>query len=57
MYNCYIDIACAMDRHVVDKHQEKIDKYLDLAIELQVLWNTKDEIFPLVFDALKSSAC
>ena len=30
-----IDIACVMDRHVVDKHGEKIEKYLDLAIELQ----------------------
>jgi len=46
-----IDVACVMDRHVVAKHQEKIDKYLDLAIELQALWNTKVEIFPLVFGA------
>jgi len=49
-----IDVACVMDRHVVVKHQEKIEKYLDLAIELQVLWNTKVEIFPLVFGALRA---
>jgi len=47
-----IDVACVMDRHVIVKHQEKIDKYLDLAIELQVLWNTKVVILPLVFGAL-----
>ena len=49
-----IDIACVMDHHVVDKHGEKIEKYLDLAIELQSLWNTRGEIVPLVFCALGS---
>ena len=49
-----IDIACVMDRHVVDKHREKIEKYLDLTIELQSLWNTRVEIVPLVFGALGS---
>jgi len=39
-------------RHVVEKHREKIEKYLDLAIELQTLWNTQIEIVPLVFGAL-----
>jgi len=41
-----------MDRHVVDKFREKCDKYLDLAIELQKLWNTRTEIVPLIFGAL-----
>jgi len=41
-----------MDRHVVDKYREKCDKYLDLAIELQKLWNTRIEIVPLIFEAL-----
>ena len=41
-----------MDRHVIDKHKEKIEKYLDLAIELQVLWNSNVEVVPLVFGAL-----
>ena len=49
-----IDIACVMDRHVVDKHGEKIEKYLDLAIELQSLWNTRVEIVTLVFGSLDS---
>ena len=30
-----IDVGCVMDRHVIDKHREKAEKYLDLAIELQ----------------------
>ena len=47
-----LDVACVMDRHVVDKYREKCDKYLDLAIELQKLWNTRIEIVPLVFGAL-----
>jgi len=37
-----------MDFHVIDKPGEKNEKYLDLAIELQSLWNTKAEIVPLV---------
>ena len=49
-----IDVACVMDRHVVEKHREKIEKYLVLAVELQTLWNTRIEIVPLVFGALGS---
>ena len=49
-----IDIACVMDRNVVDKEKEKIDKYLYLMIELQCLWYTKVCIVPLVFGALGS---
>jgi len=47
-----IDVACVMDRHVVDKHRDKAEKYLDLAVELQTLWNTRVEIVPLIFGAL-----
>ena len=43
-----------MDCHVVEKHGEKTEKYLDLAIVLQSLWNTRVEIVPLVFGALGS---
>ena len=49
-----IDMICVMDCHVVDKHGEKIEKYLDLAIELQSLWNTRVEIVPFVFGDLGS---
>ena len=41
-----------MDRHVIDEHREKTEKYLDLAIELQTLWNVRFEVIPLVFGAL-----
>jgi len=47
-----IDVACVMDRHVVDKHRDKAEKYLDLAVELQSLWNTRIEVMPLIFGAL-----
>jgi len=47
-------VMCIMNRHVVDKHKETV-KYLDLATELQLLWNRRVEIFPLVFDALEAS--
>ena len=49
-----IDIACVMDRNVMTKEKEKVDKYLSLMIELQSLWNTTDEIVPLIFGALGS---
>ena len=48
----FIDVTCVMDRHVIDKHREKTEKYLDLAIELQTLWNVRFEVIPLVFGAL-----
>ena len=48
----FLDVACVMDRHVVDKYREKCDKYLDLAIEQQKLWNTRIEIVSLIFGAL-----
>ena len=41
-----------MDRHVIDEHREKTEKYLDLAIELQTLWNVRFEVIPLVFGTL-----
>jgi len=47
-----IDVACVMNRHVIDKHRDKIEKYLDLEIELQTLWNTRFEVIPLIFGAL-----
>ena len=49
-----IDIACALDRNVGCKETEKIEKYLDLSVELQSLWDTKVVVVPLVFGALGS---
>ena len=47
-----IDIACPCDRNVNDKETEKVEKYQDLKIELQRLWNTSVEIVPIVVGAL-----
>ena len=37
-----------MDCHVVEKHREKIEKYLVLAVEFQTLWNTRIEIIIII---------
>ena len=47
-----IDIACPCDRNVNEKETEKVEKYQDLKIELQRLWNTSVEIVPIVVGAL-----
>ena len=47
-----IDIACPCYRNVNDKETEKVEKYQDLKIELQRLWNTSVEIAPIVVGAL-----
>ena len=47
-----IDIACPCDRNVNDKETEKVEKYQDLKIEVQRLWNTSVEIVPIVVGAL-----
>ena len=43
-----------MNRNVDCKETENIEKYLDLSVELQSLWNTKVVVVPLVFGALGS---
>ena len=47
-----IEIACPCDRNVNDKETEKVEKYQDLKIELQRLWNTSVEIVPIVVGVL-----
>ena len=51
-----IDVACVMDHHVIVKHKEKTEKYLDLAIVLQVLLNTKSWDISTGLQYSKSSA-
>ena len=34
------------------KEIEKVDKYQDLLLEIQRLWNVKVEIIPIIIDAL-----
>ena len=40
-----------MDRNVVSLETEKIDKYINLTVELQTLWNTRVFVVPLVVGA------
>jgi len=47
-----IDVACTMDRNVLSK---KVEKFQDLSIELQHLWNTRVEVVPLIIGAISSS--
>jgi len=54
MHTYLIDVACVMDRNVLTKENEKVEKYLDLSIELQHLWNTSVQVIPLIFGALES---
>jgi len=54
MHTYLIDVACVMDRNVLTKEIEKVEKYLDLSIELQHLWNTSMQVIPLIFGALES---
>jgi len=37
----FIDVAVPADRRVTDKDNEKIEKYQDLRIEIECLWNKK----------------
>jgi len=41
-----------MDRNVLTKEKEKVEKYMDLTIELQRVWGTTIKIIPLIFGAL-----
>ena len=47
-----IDVACPADRKVVEKEEEKIEKYRDLAREVAKLWNVRVKIIPVVIGAL-----
>ena len=49
-----IDIAIPGDIRVKDKEMEKIEKYQDLRIELEKLWNTKCKVVPIVVGGLGS---
>ena len=47
-----IDFAVSGDSRIVEKEKEKIEKYQDLRIELQKIWNVRMKIIPLVVDSL-----
>jgi len=40
--------AVPADRRVKDKEIEKIDKYQDLSLEIQQLWNMRTAVIPVI---------
>ena len=49
-----IDIAEPSDRKCQEREQDKIEKYQDLRLEIQKLWNVKATVVPVVIGALGS---
>ena len=47
-----IDFAIPGDQNIAIKEQEKTDKYQDLRIELQKVWNVKVVVIPVIIGAL-----
>ena len=47
-----IDFAIPCDQNIAIKEQEKIEKYQNLRIELQKVWNVKVVVIPVVMGAL-----
>ena len=45
-------MACPADRKVMEKEEEKNEKYRDLAGEVAKLWNVRVKIIPVVIGAL-----
>jgi hypothetical protein len=46
-----IDVAIPEDRNVIKKEAEKIQKYKDLIIEMQHMWNIKTKVTPVIIGA------
>lgn len=47
-----VDIAIPEDRNLMTKEREKIDKYQDLRLEIQRLWNVRTRVIPVVIGAM-----
>ena len=48
-----IDVAVPADCHVKDKETEKVDKYQDLCLQIQQIWNMRTIVIPIVVGALR----
>ena len=46
-----IDVAISGDRNVIKKEAKKILKYKDLTIEIQLMWNVKTKVIPVIIGA------
>jgi len=47
-----IDVAISGDRNVIRKQAEKILKHKDLTIEIQLMWNVKTKVIPVIIGAI-----
>jgi len=47
-----VDFSCPFDSNVMHKEIEKVEKYQDLLLEIQRLWNVKVEVIPIILGAL-----
>jgi len=47
----FIDFAIPGERNVIKKETEKILKYKDLIIEMQRMWNVKENSIPVIIGA------
>jgi hypothetical protein len=48
-----IDVAIPGDRNVIQKEEKKILKYKDLTIEIQLMWNLKTRMIPVIIGATR----
>jgi len=46
-----MEAAISGDRNVIKKEAEKILKYKDLTIEIQLMWNVKTKLIPVIIGA------
>jgi len=46
-----IDVAISGDRNVIKKEADKILKYKNLTIEIQLMWNVKTKVIPVIIEA------
>jgi len=46
-----VDVAISVEWNVIKKEAEKIIKYRDLTTEIQLMWNVKTEVIPVIIGA------
>jgi len=46
-----IDVAISGDINVIKKEVDEILKYKDLTIEIQLMWNVKIKVIPVIIEA------
>ena len=47
-----VDFSCSFNDNVSHKEIEKVDKYQDLLLEIERMWNVRVEIVPIMIGAL-----